>query len=76
MRREGHVQAYVLVFVRLKRHGKGAEQRRIVGLFPISRRVFLSCMIFTAVCCEPRVFNTAFMGRPDSWKEYRGRENR
>ena len=51
--------------MRLKRHGKGLEQRRIIGLLPIAKRVFLSWMIFTAVCCDRRVFNTAFVERPD-----------
>lgn len=59
------MQAYVLVFVRIKRHWKSTEQRGIIGLFSISKRVFLSRMIFTAVCCDRRVFNTEFMGRPD-----------
>lgn len=59
------MQAYVLVFVQFKRHGKGLGQRRIISLFPISKRVFLSWMIVTAVRCDRDVFNTEFKGRPD-----------
>ena len=55
--------------MRLKRHGKGLEQRRVIGLLSFSKRVFLSRVIFTAVCCENGVFNTEFMGRPDFMEE-------
>jgi hypothetical protein len=51
--------------VRFKRYWKGIERRRIIGLLPISKRFFLSRMIFTAVCCDRCVFNTSFVERPD-----------
>jgi len=43
----------------LKRHG------RIIGLLSVSRRIFLSSMIFAAVCCDRLLFNTTFMAKPD-----------
>jgi hypothetical protein len=49
----------------LKRHGKVAEQRRVIGLLPLSKRVFLSRMIFTAVCCDRCALTAAFKESPD-----------
>ena len=41
------------------------KRHRVIGLLSFFRRVFLSRVIFTAVCCENGVFGTEFMGRPD-----------
>jgi hypothetical protein len=49
---------------RLWRYWQGREQRRIIGLLPISKGIFLS-MIYAAVSCDRCVLNTAFVGRPD-----------
>jgi hypothetical protein len=48
----------------LKRSRKVIEQRRVIGLLSFSKRVFLSRVIFTAVCCERFTFITVFLGRP------------
>jgi hypothetical protein len=46
----------------LKRHG------RIIGLLSISKRIFLSGMIFTAVCCDRCASETASWEVPVSWR--------
>lgn len=49
------MQAHVLVFMRVNQFRQEFEQRAVIGLFLIPRRVLLS-QIFTAVSCAYRLW--------------------